>query len=342
MVSGEQTKPKSRMLLLAEVIGAFAALLTVLSVSSSAVLYYAERPSRQRATVFGAWAVVSGMEGKRADGARSVALKQLRDNHESLAGIVLDGSILNDVDLSDTNLLLASLRNVEFNHCRLASANLTDANMQGGHFRDGCDFSFSKFERTDLRGAVLADSNLFSVRFLGSQGNALTSFNNAKLIHSTVTNGNFNDVVFDNSELGETVFVSVGIQRASFLRVKLDHTRFAAVTATEANFVKAIGDHAQFVWGTDLDDARFDRAVLTNPVFQDSHLRGTTFFASQITQGTFKNCDLTNADFTSATLTATVFENCIVQGASFTHAKLQEGTSFKNCQGKPVGIDRLP
>lgn len=327
--------------LLVEIIAGLAALLTVASVSTSAFLYYVERPSRQRATIFAAWSIVSGMEGKRADGARSVALNQLRENHESLAGIVLDGSIFRNIDLSNSNLFLASLKNVEFTHCKLVAVDFTDANLQGGHFRDRCDFSSSKFERTDLRNAVLADSVLQNVQFLGSTGNAFTSFNNAHLDNSSMTNTTFNDAIFDNSELHETTFVSSGLERATFLRAILNHTRFSTVSANEAKFILARGDGTQFLWGALLDGAQFDSAQLTNPIFENCSLRGAKFFGSYITNGTFRNCNLTNANFTSVHLKSTIFENCVLEGAVFLHADIDSETLFTNSKGTPIGLSKL-
>jgi len=315
-----------------------AAVLTVGSILCSATLFYTERTSRKRAVLFSAWSIVAATEEKRVDAGRSDALRQLMENRQSLAGIVLNGGIFRNVDLSNNDLSLASLKNVEFMHCRLKNVNLSGASLDGGHFRENCDFRDAKFERTRLHNTILADSSLERAQFLGAEGNALTSFNGAVMRGGVISNAEFGNVMFDNADLTGLTMVMSRIEKATFLRATLTGSRFSGVKAAGAQFQRATGERCLFGWGSILDGAAFDRVAFYLTTFEDSSLRGAHFFGATLNGGRFVSCDLTGADFTSALLTQTTFDNCIIQGALFRNAELGSETRFVGCVGTPIDL----
>lgn len=337
MLSPKNSETSSIWVRIAEISVAIAAILTVVSISVSAGLFLWERPDRRRAVVFNAWSRVAEMEAKRADGGRSEALRQLRENGEILAGIALSAAVLRDVDLSNSDLSFASLKDVEFFHCLLRHANLSRAVLNGGHFREQCDFRDAKFDRTELYNAVLADSNLDDTQFTGAKGNAATSFNGASMRHTLILNADFPGVIFDNADLTGARFVESRIEKATFQKAVLVECRFVGINAAGAHFQNAQGKKCRFGWKSVLDGAHFDRATLDSSEFEGSSLRGTSFFGATLRGAVFRKCDLRGADFTSADLTDADISECTIEGAIFTNATLQ-GTTSVGCLGTPVDL----
>jgi uncharacterized protein YjbI with pentapeptide repeats len=315
-----------------------AALLTVFSIVVSATVFWLERSDRKRAVIFGAWNVLAGMEKKRADGGRSEALRQLRENEESLAGIDLSGGILRNLDLSNSDLTLASLKDVEFTHCLLRRVNLTDAILESGHFRQQCDFRGATFYRTKLQNAVLADSRLDGAEFLGAEGNVATSFNGAAMSKTVISNSVFANVIFDNADLTDARILESRIEKARFQKATINRCRLTGTKAEGTQFQNATGRNCIFGWGTVLDEAHFDRAVLDSPIFETTSLRGAIFFGAKLRGAEFRNCDLTGANFTSSDLTYAIFSECLIEGAVFTNSQLRPATAFVRCQGTPVDL----
>lgn len=297
-------------------------LLTVASITCAAVLYYSEAPARERAAVFSAWNTLASTEGKRASAGRPEALAQLIKSHESLAGIDLNKAILRGVDLSGSNLSLAKLDDVDFSGVLLRNVSLRDASLQGGHFREGCDFTGAIFERTDLRAAVLVDTTLAQATFSGVEGGTRTSFNGANMRKAVFVNSTLSRAIFDNADLTDARMTEGAVDGATFSLATLENFHMTGTSAVGVGLQRSKGLGAVFGANTNLNQARFDASQLQNPVFDGVTARGAVFFAAIFPSALFINSDLRDADFTSADLRNAAFCNTNLSGAKFERAVL--------------------
>lgn len=309
--------------------------IAIVSVVVSASMYMIESPTRKREAVFNAWGIVAGMEGKRSDGGRSEALRQLRTSGENLAGVVLDGSIFRALDLSNTTLTRASLRDVEFTGCSLKEVDLTRACLADAHMI-GCNLTAGRLVFAQLDGAVLADCILDLVSLQGARGDSRTSFNGASMRQSVWSNAVFRETIVDNADLSGASITEVCFDDASFQRVNAGGWQWTAVRATSACLQNVHGSGCQFMHDTVLAQARLDRSILHEATFDHVDLRGASFFAAELQGTVFRDCDLSGADLSSADLTGVTFLRCNTEGMVLRMATGLDDGSFRECRGRLV------
>jgi uncharacterized protein YjbI with pentapeptide repeats len=275
------------------------------------------------------------MEGKRADGGRSEALRELRASRQSLKGIDLDGAILFGTDLAGDDLSYASLRRVELGRCNFDMTVLSQAKFEHGEFRDHCTFRNASFDRTDIRDALFADDDLSTALFTRAIADEKTSFNGATMSGATIDGSEFGHVIFDNTTLTKIVIRNSNISSATFLRADMNDCRLALIAGNGAQFQKAHLEYCRFQWASSFSHAAFDGSDLKEARFSNSDMSGASFFNAQLDGARFEDCDLRNADFTSSHLAGVTFVRCKIDGATFRDAKELSKDAFQDCDGKP-------
>jgi uncharacterized protein YjbI with pentapeptide repeats len=308
---------------------------TVVPLLLTGGVYIWEKPTRDRAATLASWNLIASMETKRASGGREEALRQLKAKRESLAGIVLNGAILKNIDMGDMDVSQSSLKNIDCVNCSFYKANLYGAELQDGQYRQGCNFSGALLEYVQVQGARFADCNFDGARLHRAQGDVRTSFNGASMVAITISNGDLSKAIFDNANLSNSLISTATFNRASFQRVDSSGWQWATVVAREAEF-KIHGRGSVFHRGTVLAFAKFDGSSLQNATFENVDLQGASFFKAAIKDSVFRNCDLSGADFTSADLSGTQFENCRIEGAKFRNATIDVHRAFRFSQEIPL------
>jgi len=314
-----------------------AGVLTVASIVITAVGYYREADTRQRAAIFNAWQIVAGMEEKRAEGGRAEALKELISHRESLAGVDLRGAILEKVDFSRTDMRMAKLSEVEFTACPMLQVNFTGTTLENGWFVAGCNLTGAGFNQTSIRGTLFSQAVMFRVQFRDTTGDVNTKFDNVDLREAAVANSHLPGAMFSNVLCQKAKFNDTDLSSARFKAVIANGWRWRTVTAPGAAFEDFVGQGAHFEWETDLREAHFDQADLRQAHFDGVDLHEAVFFGADLTAATFARSNLSGADFTSATLLNTRFVGCNIDGATFTTnpEKHYDPRNFEKCTGKP-------
>lgn len=317
----------------------FAAILTVLSVNVSAVLYFLDWPSRKRASISSAWTIVAGMEGKHSEAARGEALRILRAEDESLEGLVLDGAILRDVELSNANLFQASLRDVDFKGASFEHSSLRGVVLIRAKFSDGCNFRGSFLEGTPLQGAQFADCDMSNATLRSARGDSETSFDGARMKSAQISGSDLRGVQFNNADLSYAQIDHGNLDNATFHRATVTRWKWTGTEAKDARFEKVMGQWASFR-SADLERTHFDGSDLSHARFHSVNLKGASFFRTTLTGAHFEDCDLSGANFTSADLSSVVFSHCIVDGTIFRLSNLPP-RSLENTTGTPVEVPEV-
>lgn len=105
---------------------------------------------QQKAKHYQAWQVIALAEGKKADGGRSDALRDLLNDGVSLAGLNLSEAIFARLNLGGARLTNATLRNAQLDGACLRKAILENADLSHSQFK-GADFSFAQLLKADMR-----------------------------------------------------------------------------------------------------------------------------------------------------------------------------------------------
>ena len=315
------------------------AIFTVGPVLVSVIVYISEIPTRRQAATLAAWNVVVQTETKRPSAGREDALRLLKERKESLAGIVLAEAILRDIDLTEAEISYGSFRNIDCTRCTFRKASLLGAQLQGGQYRRGCDFSGAVLEDTQINGARFPDCKFDGASLHRAQGDDHTSFNGASLQAAAISNANLSGAVFDNARMTNVRLTSSNLDRASFQRVDASGWRWTAVHG-EATKFKIHGEKPVFDRGTNLRLAQFDGSEIDGAIFEDVNLEGAHFFKASLKNAIFKDCDLSGTNFTSADLSGARFENCKIEGAIFRDSKINSVSAFQGCQGMPIDVPK--
>ena len=218
------------------------ALATIIPVGVSAVMYVSEYNNRKQATILAAWSVIAQMQGQHASAGRAQALDELKSKNQSLAGIVLDKAILREADLSNTDLSYASLNDLDCTRCRFRGANLFNANLEGGRYKGGCDFSDATLEEARLNNALLADCTFDRASLHRARGDVRTSFNGASMRAIVISNASLPKAIFNNADLSNAQLIDTNVEGAQFQRSVVSGWHWNGVTARYAELYNIHGD----------------------------------------------------------------------------------------------------
>jgi len=313
-----------------------AAILTVLSIIISGVIYLSEIPNRKRNTIFEAWQVVTNTEGKKGSGGREKAIILLKENNEDLSGIKLDDAILKNIDLS----------NVSFSNVSAKNSNLSESNFSNSTIKDTC-FNQTRLHKSffvnallhsiNLKQAIITDSNLTLVVIKEAFGDSATTFNGSKLIRINISSSNFIGSTFNNCDIEMSNFYNVDISNSSFIRTALTHSIWIGVTGKKIDLSLSHSDEI-VIQDTDLSGAKMDGGFFKSSYFSKVVLSDASFFDAKLQNSQFIDSNLSNVNFSSADLQNVMIENCNIDGAIFTKAKNKDTLSITSSVGNPINI----
>lgn len=317
-----------------------AELFSVGAIVVGVVMYVREGPSRERSAVFQAWGVVAQAEKKEASLGRPQAIRQLKEQEESLVGIVLEKARLKNVDFGNSDLTDGNLGGLYCTNCLFEAATLSKVNVEDATFRSPCRFSGATLERVDGSGAKFLDCAIDKAALtLFKAEPRRASFNGSTFIDSTISRSTLRDAIFDNADLRNARFIDTDLRRANFQRANVAGMKWITVDAEFAELNHIHGEKAEFSGGSRMVSARFDSGVIHGALFRDIDLRGASFLGAELADAVFENCDISNANFTSADLQDAKFINCVIEGAIFRQTKNWDyDRSFKDCRGAPAVV----
>lgn len=200
-----------------------------------------------------------------------------------------------------------------------ASCDFSRRRMNGLYLRDS-NFSYSKFNNSNLSGAQIDRSNLthtlfrkaLLLRVMGADVNLENAdFQDATLIEAEIKDSN----------LQHSLFQHANMQRASFDGSDLTHSNLSGVNAVEANFKACNFTHGVFNF------ANFEKSILHQALFHNAQLHKTRL----------KGADLSGADLSGAVLSTAIglTQAQLDMACGNADTRLPPGLSIKSCpEGK--------
>lgn len=199
----------------------------------------------------GLWLAYGGenSEGISLPGKRAI-LEGVDLTGADLRGAVLDEAVLQSSLLHDANLSSARLNRANLERSDLSGARLNHASLEEA------DLRLANLEGTDLSSASL---NGADIRW--------TDFSNATLTNATLEDVTARRAIFAKAKL-QNVRLKGTIQEADFHFAVLSSATIDNANLTATSFADCLLENA-FLMRSTIDDARFDRAVLTALTLQD-------------------------------------------------------------------------
>jgi uncharacterized protein YjbI with pentapeptide repeats len=315
-----------------------AAIVAILSVVVSTVVYLREGPTRRKNAVFAAWQVVGSMEGKHGSGGREAAMAELVRQKERMSGLNIEGAYLFGLDLSATDLSGSRMAGARLTECDFSGATITGADLHGADIPNGV-FLGAMFDSVNLCGVNFTDAKMTGASLRRVVGDGRTSFNGAHMRQVDLASSSLDGAVLDNAELSHGTVLNLHMCSARFTRANLDSTMWRWVIADSANFALASAKGAEFGIGSSFVGGRFDRAKLSECVFEGASLRGARFFRADLSNARFQRCDLRGVDASSAVFLNTTMQECRLDGMRLEGAN-REGLNLEGCSGVPWGGER--
>ena len=242
---------------------------------------------------------------------------------EGLAGRILSGLDLSELDLSG----------IDFSGARLDAANLAGGILHAANF-SGADLRKTDLSRADLSNARLDEADLNGARLTGATltasslaGAALCKLELAGLDFSACTGGG---VDFSGSDLRRADFSAAKLPRANFQRAQLDDTSFRGAELRAAQLEGAHAHRADFEGadisgvhageGCDLTAGRLCRVRGAGAIFEQAVLVAADFSRAQLQKAQFGEALMLNANFDRADMSGATFDDADLRKATLTNA----------------------
>lgn len=177
----------------------------------------------------------------------------------------------------------------------------------------GFDLSESDFRFADLVRADFSGANIKHADFRGADLSG-ADFTNALIVDSNFGGADLDGATFTCAEM-------------SFIEFKQDNAgmghEMRGISFEKARLTNVIFDHARML------DGNFEGSQLSNVVFKNTDMSGALFGQSEIKTGKFDQCTLASANFSDVNFVDTRFAQSVLNGARFTRA------SFR-CDDDPI------
>ncbi|KGD72598.1 hypothetical protein HA49_18070 [Tatumella morbirosei] len=247
-------------------------------------------------------------------------LSELMVGDKDASGHDFTGADLSGLDLRGANFENALLENTDFSHCQLEGCNFTNAVLVRAEFHhsiarsclfDGANLSLAQCCYSDFTGCGFKEVECEDTQF------EHCIFNHAQLAdllirEAYIRHCRFHQAVLENCNfmdlhMSDLDFSDALLRSCNFIRCQLDSFSFRGITATgisllscqaeKVDFSDALMKHWVFVSETSLQQARFNRASLTECNFRDQQLQQAIFDQAQL-----DNCDLSGANCQQASM----------------------------------------
>lgn len=260
-----------------------------------------------------------------------------------LSGLSLAKADFHDAILEGVNFEGADLSGADFSNAVLAGANLTGASCAGGIFcgtnlgraiLKDADFSGG----LDMRGAVLAKSDLSGAKFNGADlsGGDLSEciFNNTDLTDVIAP-----ELIFISSDLkglccagadfGKGIFIETDVSGVDFTGAKLVSAVFVTAKGDGACFQKADLENLRVVVNSSFAGSDFTGAKLDCANLRGTNLEKASFAGASLNDADLSQCNITGGDFYRASARRTRFEKTELAGANLVSINLIQGSLRK-------------
>lgn len=279
-----------------------------------------------RTTVVSGYAAGDGFTGSDLTGA-------------DLSGLSLANADFRDAILEGVNFTGSDLSGADFGNAVLAGANLTGAKCAGAKFGGAnigravlkdADFSGG----LDMRGAVLAKSDLSGAKFNGADltGADLSGciFHNTDLAGATAPqllfiSSDLRGLRCAGADLSDGIFIETDVSGVDFSGTKLVSAVFLTAKGNGASFQGADLENLRIVKDSDFAGADFSRARLERANLRGTNLEGASFEKASLNNADLSQCGLQHGNLYQATARGTRFEKTDLTNADLAFIDLMQG-----------------
>ncbi len=289
-------------------------------------------------------------------------------------GMDFTGADLSEMDLRGANFTRTLLESACFNHCQLDKANFSEAvlarteicnaSLREAKF-DHATLALAKCEQSDFSSASFVETQLQETRFHHCRFNHVT-FTDLFLQQIFITHCDFQysqwqDCTFMELELPALTFNHATLNKVSFIQCKLQHAVFDHAALESCSWVetqaKGIRFHSAklltcaFAMNSELNQADFSHATLTECNLRQMPLVQAKFYATTLNNSDFSeaNCQFADmqylnaakslfirTDFQGALLNNANLMGAVMQKCSFNNTELQEANLFRTDMSQSI------
>lgn len=169
------------------------------------------------------------------------------------------------------DLLMANLRNVEFNNEDLCDRDFTGEDLNGALF-DTCSLIRSCFKQCDLRNARFIDCKFYAAQEPGVEF-SYSNLREARFVHCDLTTAQFGNIKGYDLTLKDCQLTGADFAKADF-RLPVGQIDLASLTMTGCNFSYGNLSHC-FLKGAVLTENRMIEVLAHNTVLDEACFDGS-------------------------------------------------------------------
>lgn len=242
---------------------------------------------------------------------------------------LLDGIVLRGVDLRNR---------LSFSCCRLAGADLSDANLRGADFSEA-DLWGAELSGVNLRMADLTNSNLQEAKLTEAcLDGALLS--EAYLPWADLTKAEATQIDLTNADLRCTNMSETDLSNANLSKADLGEAFLSKADLFDANLSESILDAANLteanLIGANLSEANLRSTYLTNSNLPGANLSGADLRTANLSEASLSRANLSKANLHGVNLSNADLSNCTLTGAMIEDANLEDvdlrGTNLRKAR----------
>jgi uncharacterized protein YjbI with pentapeptide repeats/tRNA A37 threonylcarbamoyladenosine biosynthesis protein TsaE len=254
-------------------------------------------------------------------------------NELKLNFIDLQGSEIENVNLSGIELADSDLSNSSIQFTNLSSSNLVGSNLSNVIIEysnmDICqlnftDFSYAKISSSRLEDISLVDSTLTNVEiFKCDLTNA--ALDRCEMVNVKITQCNLSGVVLDNSDMTYAHLIDVVLDGGSLRQCDLSFSNCSNSSLQRATLRDSTLRSSVF------QNADLSYADLSNTDFSDANLAGADLSFANLTNAIFKNSDLSSVNLSNAIIRNTNFNGANLCAAALHYSRCESVDFTESC-----------
>ncbi|PHM73427.1 DUF2169 family type VI secretion system accessory protein [Xenorhabdus kozodoii] len=250
----------------------------------------------------------------------------------NFTGMDFTGADLSGMDLREANFNRALLESACLNHCQLDGANFNEAILARAEI---CHASLraAKFDNANLSLAKCEQSDFSSARFTETQLQE-TRFDHCHFDHAILTDLLLQKIFITHCQFQYSQWQNCTFMELELPALKFNHTNLNKVSFIKCKLQKAIFDHAELEscsWvETEANGIRFHSATLLTCAFaMDSELNQADFSYATLTECNLRQIPLVNATFYATTLNNSDLSESNCQSANMQYLDAGKNTFIR-------------
>lgn len=270
---------------------------------------------------------------------------------KSMAGSILSGVDLSELELIGIDLSRCQLKNTSFKNSRLDNAlfcramgtgtDFTGASLKQANFTQamlneavfkGCDLSEMQGKSVSFNGADFSDACLVNINLKMAMLNE-TDFTGADLtgsrLYMVMLSGKADKVCLRHASISKCIFTEFSLTEADLSHATVNETQFQGGGGDKVIFTAADLTKMSSMRNARFTHSDFNRAVMHYVTLRETDFSGSTFNKTDLENGLFEHSKLTQCNFTNAYAKGVKFSKCNLEGSIMRACNIMLGSMRK-------------